>query len=96
MQRIKDKEEEIRRAIIDGDMATQTAVNKALERFLDEDDVIGGKKGEIFQRIYYGETEENWKISVKGYVGERTLFRYRNFYLIWIEFYKKKIKKAAA
>lgn len=96
MQRIKDREEQIRTAIRNGDIVTVTAVNKVLERFLDEDILLGGKKGEIFQKIYCGKEEDNWKISIKGYVGERTLFRYRNIFLIWIDFYKNKMIKEAA
>ncbi len=93
MQKIKEQEKIIRNAIRNGDLITIIAVEKALERFSDEDILLGGKKGAIFRSIYYGKPQENWKLSVAGFVGERTLFRYRNDYLVWIFFYKSKAIK---
>ncbi len=74
MQKIKKQEKIIRNAIRNGDLITIIAVEKALERFSDEDILLGGKKGAIFRSIYYGKPQENWKLSVGGFVGERTLY----------------------
>jgi len=88
MKHLLNKEQEIRDAMLSGDEGIIKAVERVYFRVAEESRFSKHNDIKLFIFIYHeGKNSPNDFIS-KCYVGDRSVYRHRNIFIVWIEFYQ--------
>lgn len=88
MTRLSKRENEIRQSMLSGDETIVNAVEKAYIRFAEDDKLFNDNKSKLFLSIYYRYKNESVIVlSRELSFTERTIYRRRSEFIIWIDFY---------
>jgi len=88
MKHLLNKEREIRAAMSSGNMEITRAVERVYLRLAEESRFFQHDSIKLFVFIYYGGDDSSIDLASKCYVGDRSVYRYRNIFIAWIEFYQ--------
>lgn len=94
MAKLLTKEKLFALKLKSNDIELSFAFNRLLDRFSDDDEKNLSNHCSLIKFIYFENVPfPMWKVASLFHISERTLFRYRNDYLSWIDFFIKKYRK---
>lgn len=85
MNHLLKKEKEIRNAMLAGDEKVIIAVKRMCLRLVEEDRFSNLKNGQLFVFIYYYGHSSPTSFTTNCHVGDRSAYRCRKDFIIWIE-----------
>ena len=104
-KKLSERENEVIKEIDAHNKIAERALRKVFSHFEDEDSKNGTCHITILRAVYVDRSIENgevaasaafdtvWKLANFCHVSDRTVFRYRNMYLDWFDYYYRKFKK---